>query len=83
MKAETSAESDEAEEQSVSTDRRSFPDEGALTFVACSLLMKVLWAARLARPDLLRAVNHLATTVTKWTSKSDSMMCRLMGYIQI
>ena len=82
VKAETSAESDEAEEQSVSTYRGSLPDEGALASVACSLLMKVLWAARLARPDLLRAVNHLATTVTRWTSKCDSMMCRFMAYIQ-
>ncbi|MFM7982989.1 MAG: hypothetical protein ACKPKO_27065, partial [Candidatus Fonsibacter sp.] len=55
---------------------------GTLASVACSLLMKVLWAARLARPDLLRALNHLATKVTKWTSHCDAMMQRLMGYIQ-
>ena len=57
-------------------------DEGKLASVACSLLMKVLWAARLARPDLLRAVNHLARKVSKWTSTRDSMMSRLMGYTQ-
>ena len=57
-------------------------DERALASVAYSLLMTVLWAARLARPDLLRAVNYLATKVSKWTSKCDSMMHRLMGYIQ-
>ena len=39
-------------------------------------------SARLARPDLLRAVSHLATKVAKWTSTCDSMMSRLMGYIQ-
>ena len=81
-KAETSAGTDDVEEQLVPTNRGNFPDQGVLASVACSLLMKVLWAARLARPDLLRAVNHLATTVTKWTSKCDSMMSRLMGYIQ-
>ena len=74
VKAETSAESDEAEDQSVSTDRILIPAEGALASVACSLLMKVLWAARLARPDFLRAVNHFATKVIKWTSKFDYMM---------
>ena len=68
MKAETSAESEAFEEQSVSTNKKSIPDEGALASVACSLLMKILWAARLARPDLLRAVNHFATKVIKWTS---------------
>ena len=82
VKAETSSGSDDAEEQSVVTDRSAFPDQGVLASVACSIIMKVIWAARLARPDLLRAVNHLATKVTKWTSKCDSMMCRLMGYIQ-
>ena len=54
VKAETSAESDDAEGQSVTTHRRSLPDKGALASVACSLLMKVIWAARLARPDLLK-----------------------------
>ena len=57
-------------------------DEGTLVSVACSLLMKVLWVASLARPDLLRAVSHLATKVTTWTSNCASMVHRLMGYIQ-
>ena len=53
MKAGTSAESDAVEEQSVTTGKKKpILDEGALASVACSLLMKVLWAARLARPDL-------------------------------
>ena len=63
-KAETSAGTEDVEEQLVPTNRGEFPDQGALESVACSLLMKVLWAARLARPELLRAVNHLATTIT-------------------
>ena len=79
LKAETSAGSDDVEEQSVETDRRDLLDKGVLASFACSILMQVLWAARVARPDLLRAVNHLATKVTKWTSTCDSMMCRLMG----
>ena len=43
--------------------------------------MKTLWGARLARFDLLRAVGHLATQVTKWTSRSDKQLHRLMSYI--
>ena len=68
--------------KSVPTDGAQENDEVALASVACSLLMKVLWAARLARPDLLRAVTYLATKVSKWTSKCESMMHRFMGYIQ-
>ena len=81
-KAETSAEDSDDGGESVSADDLSSKDVGALASVACSLLMIVLWAARLARPDLLRVVNHLATKVTKWTSSCDTTMHRLMGYIQ-
>ena len=44
--------------------------------------MKILWAARLARFDLLRAVCHLAQNVTKWTTDCDRKLLRLVGYIQ-
>ena len=44
--------------------------------------MKILRAARLARFDLLRAVTHLATYVTKWTSECDRRLHRLIGYIK-
>ena len=76
----TSADTAKAD-QSADTDGDTIVDEGKLDSVACSLLMNVLWAARLARPDLSRAVTHLATKVTEWTSTCDSMMHRLMGYI--
>ena len=54
---------------------------GALQSIACRIIMKVLWAARLARPDLLRPVSYLATFVTKWSPKQDRMLHRLMCYI--
>ena len=57
-------------------------DRGRLQPIASRVLMKILWAARLARFDLLRAVGHLATKVTKWTSKQDKELHRLIGYIQ-
>ena len=66
--------------RSVLTDEES--QQGELHEVASPVLMKVLWAARLCRRDLLRAVNRLATYVAKWTSKNDLMLYRLMGYIQ-
>ena len=43
--------------------------------------MKVLFAARMARFDLLRAVQGLAARVTKWSSDCDKALRRLMCYI--
>ena len=41
---------------------------GALAPHAASVLMKLLYAARIARVDLLRTINTLARNVTKWSS---------------
>jgi hypothetical protein len=43
--------------------------------------MKILYAARLARFDLLRAVNSLACHLTKWTKDCDRRLYRLVCYI--
>ena len=82
MKAEKSATSSGAGGQEAKADDKPAPDEGIFASVACSLLMKVLWVARLARPDLLRAMNHLATKVSEWTSTFYSVMHGIMGYMQ-
>ena len=42
--------------------------------------MKVLYAARMCRFDLLRAVCILATKVTKWDDACDKKLHRLMAY---
>eukprot|EP00971_Amphidinium_carterae_P115636 2290666-Amphidinium_carterae.1 len=44
--------------------------------------MKVLFAARMARFDLLRPVNVLASAITKWTPGCDKALWRLMSYIE-
>ena len=44
--------------------------------VALKVLMKILYAARYCRPDLLRATCALARTVTKWTTECDSQFHR-------
>ena len=59
----------------------SAPDAGRLQPIAAKVLMKILYAARLCRFDLLRAVCHLATFVTKWTSECDRKLHRLVCYI--
>ena len=43
--------------------------------------MKILYGARYARPDLLRAVCGLATKVTKWDKQADKEIHRLIEYI--
>ncbi len=37
--------------------------------------------ARLARGDLLRAVGHLSTKITKWTKDCDATLLRVMSYL--
>ena len=54
---------------------------GRLQPIAARVLMKVLYGARMARYDLIRAVNGLATEVTKWTTRCDARLHRLMCYI--
>jgi hypothetical protein len=55
---------------------------GTLQPIAAKVLMKVLYAARMARFDLLRAVGALACCVTKWDAECDKRLHRLMCYIQ-
>eukprot|EP00974_Lingulodinium_polyedra_P005717 541700-Lingulodinium_polyedra.AAC.1 len=43
--------------------------------------MKILYAARMARFDLLKATNALACRLTKWDSQCDARLKRLASYI--
>jgi len=54
---------------------------GELAPNACKVLMKALWAGRLARPDIVKAITALATKVQKWTRNHDRMLYRLMCYM--
>ena len=56
-------------------------EKGQLEEHACAVLMKLLWGARLGRPDVLRAITHLATLVSKWSKACDRMLHRLMAYV--
>ena len=55
---------------------------GKLQPIAAKILMKILYAARLCRFDLLRSVCSLACDVTRWTETSDKRLHRLMCYIK-
>ena len=52
-----------------------------LNHEAASVLMKILYAARMARFDLLKATNALACKLTKWDKKCDLQLRRLVAYI--
>ena len=54
---------------------------GALAPHAASVLMKLIYAARIARFDLLRSINSLARNVTEWTVDDDAKLYHLMCYV--
>ena len=57
------------------------PVRGQLAPHAASVLMKILFCAKIARFDLLRQVNRLARNITGWTTDDDKKLHRLMRYI--
>jgi hypothetical protein len=54
---------------------------GALADHAAAVLMKALWGARVARPDISVAVTRLARRITKWGEREDKELYRLMCYL--
>ena len=48
---------------------------------ASKVLMKALWLARLARPDIYFIVTRLASFVTRWTRWHDKVLHRLVSYL--
>ncbi len=54
---------------------------GVLKEHAPAVLMKILYGARVARYDLLRPVQALASKLTKWTKLCDKSLHRLVSYI--
>ena len=55
---------------------------GRLQRIASKVLMRILFAARMARPDLLRATQSLAPRVTKWSVECEIALHRLVSYIK-
>ncbi|CAE7408673.1 unnamed protein product, partial [Symbiodinium pilosum] len=56
-------------------------NRGALAPHAASILMKLLYAARICRFDLLRSINNLARKITKWSVKEDAGLLHLISYV--
>ena len=58
------------------------PKANSLALGPLKIIMKVFFAARFARPDLIRACTHLSLYVTKWDRRCDQKLHRLMCYIK-
>ena len=54
---------------------------GDLQPIAAQVCMKILYGARAARYDLLRAIRGLATCFTKWTTTNDRQLVRFIAYL--
>jgi RNA:NAD 2'-phosphotransferase (TPT1/KptA family) len=72
---------DESRPEFDDPDHEDCINKGTLGPIASSVLMKCLYAARMARYDLLRPVTGLARRITKWNRQCDKMLHRLMCYI--
>jgi hypothetical protein len=62
-------------------DHETTDKSATLQPIASKVLMKILYAARYARYDLLRPTSALAQKVSKWTPTCDKMLHRLVSYI--
>lgn len=58
-----------------------YQTDGQVGHQASTVLMKLLWLTRLARPDLSFAVSSLASQVTRWSRNSDKQLFRLVSYL--
>ena len=56
-------------------------EKGELHVNAARIVLKVLYVARVNRPDIYWAVNTLAREVTKWTKACDRRVHRLISYL--
>ena len=54
---------------------------GTLQPIAARVLMKILYAGRMARYDVLKPVCSLASLITRWTNTCDRMLHRLVCYL--
>ena len=54
---------------------------GELAATSSSICMKILYGARMCRPDLLHAIGRLASKFTNWTGLDDRKLLRLICYL--
>ena len=69
-------------EQTIGKDGSDLSAVGELAPAAASVLMKIMYLARMQRFDLLRPVQWLAKFMTKWTRQQDLELHRLVCYME-
>jgi hypothetical protein len=67
--------------QSEDTAGDSDEPAGLMSKVCASHLMRLLYAARVARPDIQTAIVRLAKHITKWKVRHDRCLQRLFSYV--
>lgn len=60
----------------------NYEAQGHLAGDSASLLMKLLWLARLSRPDLSFSIVSLAASITRWSRNYDMKLKRIIGYLK-
>ena len=58
-----------------------FKIKGKLSSVNSRIVLKILFFARIARPDCLGACNQLSREVSRWTAACDKRLFHLISYI--
>ena len=59
-----------------------FEERGSMATDASKILMKILWSARLSRPDLMKGISDLTRKITTWSKADDRKLFRLMCYLK-
>ena len=60
---------------------QDWEEKGTLAPICSRIVLKILYTARMGRPDLLYSVNTLAREVTRWTKACDKRLHRLICYM--
>ena len=60
---------------------KDYQSTGQIGHKASSILMKLLWLARLCRPDLSFPICLLAGQITTWSRNADKQLFRLVCYV--
>ena len=55
---------------------------GLLAPVNASHLMRLMFAARVARPDLVPAITRLSRFITRWKQRHDFALVRIFSYLE-
>ena len=59
-----------------------FEVKGTMAADASKIFMKILWSARLWRPDLMKGISDLTRKITTWSRADDRKLFCLMCYLK-